>query len=153
MQVRSPRFIADLLTPKYRQKYIKKKNQIKKIVVFLVLGVVNCSILKITSTWLAEKNGECSDLAVETRAPRIQCRCYTKRNTETDTTAARGRETYAWATENQELDIFWTGKQTNCKTSLEIFMIIFSFFVFVSSYAENVGVQNMPKSYEQTGLL
>lgn len=36
--------------------------------------------------------------------------------------------------------IFQTGTQTNCKTRLEIFMII---FIFQILYAENVSIQNM----------
>ena len=47
---------------------------------------------------------------------RIQCQDYTKHNTETNTMAARGCETYTCATENTELGILWTGKQINCKT-------------------------------------
>ena len=41
-----------------------------------------------------------------------KCRDYTKCNTETETTAAKGHQTYAHATEKPELGIFWTGKQT-----------------------------------------
>ena len=51
-----------------------------------------------------------------------------KGNTETNTTAVRGHETYTCATENPELGIFWTGKQTNHKTYLKIFMTFFFFF-------------------------
>ena len=74
--------------------------------------------------------------------PRTQCWDYTKRNTETDTTAQR--RTYLWhrltsvhrlaylcATENPELGIFQNGKQTNRKLRLEIFMIIFLLRIFV----------------------
>ena len=45
--------------------------------------------------------------------------------------AARGHKTYTCATENSELGIFWTGKQTNRKTWLEIFMIFYIFFLFL----------------------
>ena len=38
--------------------------------------------------------------------------------------------TYTCATKNPELGIFWTRKETNCKTCLEIFMI-FCFFVCI----------------------
>ena len=51
---------------------------------------------------------------------RIQCQDYAKCNTETNTMAARGRETYACATKPPELGIFQTGKQRNRKTGLEI---------------------------------
>ena len=60
--------------------------------------------------------------------PRILCWDYTTRNTETDTTAARGCETYRCTTENPELGIFQTGKQMNHKARLEIFMIFFPSF-------------------------
>ena len=66
-----------------------------------------------------------------------------KHNTETNTTAARGCETYTCATENPELGMFCTGEQMNHKTCPEIFIIVFVFL-----YAENIGIQNMPKSYE-----
>ena len=69
-------------------------------------------------------------------------------NTKTDTAALRGCKTYTCTTENPELGIFQTGKQTNHKKFLEIFMIILKKKMF--TYAENLGVQNTPKSYENT---
>ena len=65
-----------------------------------------------------------------------QCRDYTKRNTDTNTTEVRGHKIYTCATKKTELDIFWYGKQMNHKTCLEIFMIYFFFLYF----AENLGV-------------
>ena len=65
---------------------------------------------------------------------RIQCPDYTKCNTKTGTRAVRGHDTYTYATENPELGLFQTGKQTNCKTCLEVFTIIFfslNFSIFI----------------------
>ena len=45
--------------------------------------------------------------------PRIQGQDYTKRNTETDTTEVRGRETYTCSTKNSELGIFQTGQNVS----------------------------------------
>ena len=64
---------------------------------------------------------------MEIQAPRIQCRDYIKCNTESDTMAARYCKIYTCVTKNPELDIFWTGKQMNPETCLEISMIIFFF--------------------------
>ena len=72
--------------------------------------------------------------------PRLLCRDYTKRNTETNPRAARGHKTCICANEHPHLSIFRIGKQTNHKTGLEIGMLKFL-------YAENLGVQNMPKLY------
>ena len=65
-----------------------------------------------------------SDFAEVIQAPRIQCQDCTKRNTEPKLQQPRGRETYTCATTNPELGIFWTGKQINHKTCLEILMIV-----------------------------
>ena len=58
----------------------------------------------------------------------------------TDTTAARGQETYTCTNKNPDLGIFQTGKQTNCKTCLEIFMIFLLFisFNFHILYSEKI---------------
>ena len=85
--------------------------------------------LKIISTWLPEKWQMlvfCStntNLALNCR--RIQCWDYTKLNTETNTTTVRGHKPYTCDTENAELGIFRTGKQTNRKICPQIFMTIF----------------------------
>ena len=104
------------------------------------------------STWLPEKwqtlvlcNGNTS---LTLNCLRIQCPDYTKCSTETGTRADRGHDTYTYATENPKLGLFQTGKQTNCKTCLEIFTIIFFLLILVFSYAENVGIQNTPKLFE-----
>ena len=59
--------------------------------------------------------------------PRIQCRDYMKCNAETNTMAAshKTQNVETCATKNPDLSIFWNGKQRNCKTCLEIFMIRF----------------------------
>ena len=87
--------------------------------------------------------------------------------------AARGHKTYTCATGNTELGIFRSRKkkknreicleifmiallfffpsffsyaeEKNKKRCLEIFMVVPFFFMF--SYAENIGIQNTPKSY------
>ena len=108
--------------------------------------VFNEHNLKIIPTWLPEKwqiLRHCSGNTSLTSNCLIQYRDYTKHNTETDTTAPRGCKTYTYATENPKLDIFRTGKQMNCKTCLDFFFFTFSFL-----YAENFGVQNMPRSYK-----
>ena len=51
---------------------------------------------------------------------RIQCRDYTKLNTETNTMAVRGCKTYTCATQTPELGISQAGKQMNRKICLEI---------------------------------
>ena len=53
---------------------------------------------------------------------------------------ARSHETHTRAAENPELGISWTGKQTNCKTCLEIFMRV---FIYSFSYAENLSTQKI----------
>ena len=75
----------------------------------------------------------------------IQALLCTKRNTETDIMSARGHETYTCVTENPELGLqdLKTNK-VKCETCLEIFQIII-FFPFFFSYAENLGIQNVPK--------
>ena len=45
--------------------------------------------------------------------PKNSCQDYTKRNTETDTTAVRGRETYTCSTKNSELGIFQAGQNVS----------------------------------------
>ena len=65
-----------------------------------------------------------SDFAEVIQAPRIQCQECTKCNTEPKLQQPRGHETYTCATTNPELGIFWTGKQMNHKTCLEILMIV-----------------------------
>ena len=62
---------------------------------------------------------------------RILCRDYAKRNAETDTTAARGCETYTCTTQNPELGIFQTGKQMNHKACVEIVKIFLGSFLCV----------------------
>ena len=63
---------------------------------------------------------------------RIQCWDYTKCNTETDDTAARGHKTYTCATENPELGLFQTGKQNESQnTSRNIYDPFFIFILFV----------------------
>ena len=56
---------------------------------------------------------------------RIQCRDYTKHNTQTEPMAVRGCGTYTCAIENPEMGMFQTGKQTKRKICLEIFMTAF----------------------------
>ena len=55
---------------------------------------------------------------------RIQCWDYTKCNTETNTTAARGCDTDTCTTENPELGMFRTGTLINCKICLAISMVV-----------------------------
>ena len=77
----------------------------------------------------------------------IQALLCTKCNTETDITSARGHETYTCDTENPELGLrdLKTNK-VKCETCLEIFqIIIFIIFIFSFSYAENLGIQNVPE--------
>ena len=99
----------------------------------------------------SRKKGKWPILAGDIQAPRIQCQDYTKCNTKSNTMAARGCEIYTCATETPELGIFWTGKQIGCKTCLKTVMNVAvfpsSFFSFFS-YAENLDIQNTPKSYE-----
>ena len=76
-------------------------------------------------TWLCKY----SDFAEVIQAPRVQCQDCTKRNREPKLQQPRGHETYTCATTNPELGIFWTGKQMNHKTCLEILMIMLLFFV------------------------
>ena len=98
---------------------------ISSVLFYFVLRENN---LKIILTVLPEKwhmlvlSSRNTSLALN--GPRIQSRADTKRNTETNTTAARGCRMYTCATENPELGIFRTGKQMNCKTCLEIITII-----------------------------
>ena len=54
-------------------------------------------------------------------------------NAEADTMAARGHATHLCATKKNELGIFGTGKQVNCKTYGEIVMIVF-FLSFPPAY-------------------
>ena len=74
--------------------------------------------------------------------PRNHCWDYTKHNTETDTMAARSHETYTNGTENPELDIFRTGKQTNHNI---YDLYDFPYFCLLKMYAYR---KNMPKPYE-----
>ena len=66
--------------------------------------------LKIISTWLPEKWRTlvfCSEnTSLALICPRIQCRDYIKRNTESDATAGRGCKTYTCTTEDLLLDRF-----------------------------------------------
>ena len=58
---------------------------------------------------------------------RIQCWDYTKRNTETNTTAVRGCDIDTCTMENPELGMFRTGTLMNCKICLAISMIVLNF--------------------------
>ena len=94
--------------------------------------------LKIASKQLPEKWQTlvlCSgNTSLTLNCPRIQCQDHTKCNTETDTTAVRGCETYKCAPENPEQGMLQTGKLTNYKTCFEIFIIK---FLGKFSYAAN----------------
>ena len=100
--------------------------------------------LKIISTQHSEKMTNaciCSgNTSLDLNYHRIQCPGYTMHNTETNIMTARGRETYNYtcATENPELSIFLTAKQTNHKTCPKIFMVVF--FSLFFSYAGNLSV-------------
>ena len=78
-----------------------------------------------------QKNGEhsfCSrNTSLALNCLWIQSWDYTMHNTETNTMAVRSRETWTCTAQNPEQGIFQTGKQTNHKTGLEIFMIFFLF--------------------------
>ena len=86
--------------------------------------------LKIILTWLPEKQSMlvfCSKIQASLSFVwKIQCWDYTKHNTEADTMSARGSETCTCAIQTLKRGIFWTGKQTNCKTCPKIFIMIFS---------------------------
>ena len=120
---------------------IQMRGHFKNIVVFFFFkseyfhffSVSFCSQekknLKIASKQLPEKWQTlvlCSgNTSLTLNCPRIQCQDYTKCNTETDTTAVRGCETYKCAPENPEQGMLQTGKLTNYKTCFEIFIIKF----------------------------
>ena len=74
--------------------------------------------------------------------------------TETDTKAARGRQTYTCATENPEMGIFQIGKQNKLQNMCRNIYDHFSLLLFFShfSLAQNLGLQKRPKSYQKTGL-
>jgi len=100
---------------------------------FLLHFVFSENNLKINSTQLPENVNACEcsrNTSLALNCLKIQHQDYTKRNTETD---IRCRETYAYATKKPQLGIFWTGKQTNHKMCLEIFLCVFC-FVFKKSY-------------------
>ena len=86
--------------------------------------------LKLISTWLPEKWWTrvlgSRNASLTLHFP-IQCQDNTKRNTETDTTAARDRKTYTYATENPELGIFQNRKHERCPETLTIFLSDFFF--------------------------
>ena len=88
--------------------------------------------MKTISTWFPQKwrmlvLSLCSGNASLTlNCPRIWSWDYRKCNTETNTTAARGCNTYTpmhHQNKTPEVGTLQTGKQTNRKTCLEIFMI------------------------------
>lgn len=93
------------------------------------------SSAKIISTWLPEKRwmltpcgrGTCLTL----NCPKIQCQDYIKHSTNTNTIAARLMHA---PPENSELGILQTGNQINCKTGLEVFMIMFFLLIFIFCY-------------------
>ena len=100
---------------------------------FFSVSFCSCQIIKLISTWLPEKwrtRVLGSRNASLTLNFSIQCQDNTKRNTETDTTAARDRTTYTYATENPELGVFQKGKHERCPETLTSLIFL---------YAENLG--------------
>ena len=130
--------VQHFFTLKYRQKYVKKIKKescffYRKVRVFSDHGqFLLCHGPYYNSVSKTNFDGEHTSLVFN--CLRIQCRDYTKHNTETDTTAPRGHTAYTCATENPELGILLTGKQTNRKTCPEIFMI-FLFACFSSNFS------------------
>ena len=91
---------------------------------------------------------------------RIQCRDYTKRNTETDTTAVRGCKTDTCANKDPDLVILWTGKQPTCRTCLEIPTFALFIFIFIFSccwkfrhtkYAHIISINTSDFTFPQDG--
>ena len=105
--------------------------------------------LKIISTWLPEK---WQMLILCSRITSLALNClrtewyYTKHNTETNTTAARGHEIHMCHRKPRAGHILdWKKRKTRRKTCLKLFTIIL-FFNFVFSCAETLSIQNMPRS-------
>ena len=116
---------------------------------FLFYFVLSENNLKIISTCLPEK---WQMLILCSRITSLALNClrtewyYTKHNTETNTTAARGHEIHMCHRKPRAGHILdWKKRKTRRKTCLKLFTIIL-FFNFIFSCAETLSRQNMPRS-------
>ena len=105
------------------------------------------------------KNDECLYFA-----PEIQTLLWIAQEFSAKTTESAIKKLTLWQWEvvrlthmpqkKTELGIFWTGKPTNHKTCLELFLIILLLLLLffpIFSYAQNLGILNTPRSYIVNG--
>ena len=107
--------------------------------------------LKVILTQLPEKWWTlvlCSrNTSLTLRCPRIQSWDYTTHGTQTNITAGRGRKTYTCTTENPELGILQTGKQSAKHVWNYIWLKNVPSIFICWKY------RHTPRSYGQTGLM